>query len=421
MMAASKKMEQNLKNQTIKYAKHFSAVLNIPCTVVDLEDGSLESSFGVGQVDICRHCPRRECSGFEQFSEGCKEAFRWDGLYIFYCHQNMVLICASVTGDDRKLAGGLVLGPVILDNKEELLEEAMDPEYIKVLMQVPEIVPNKIQGMAEILAAIAGNISHLSHGKAGQYFYRQDSLLNAMYVEQIKKSDTQDDYTYPIVMEGKLRNAIRNRDKEGSQTILNQMLAYIYTYNNNNLEDIKPRITELVVIISRAAVDAGANFKDIFMINENFQSNIEEFKDLEDLSVWISNMLQRFISLTFEFEKVKHADTVYKVIEFIKENYMRHISLEEIARYTYMSKTYLSSLFKKETGYSISEYLNNIRIDRSQSLLVESDLSIIEIARICGFEDQSYFTKVFRKVTDITPKKFRESRGSAKKDVVIRK
>ena len=404
-------MDKNLKEQTIKYAKHFSAVLNIPCTVVDLADGSMQCSLGDELINVCKACPHKDCGGYRDFSRGCEEAYRWDGLYIYYCSQDMVLVCASVSDDKGTLAGGLVLGPVILDNKEEILGENLTPEFREALEMVPEIVPNKIQGMAEILAAIAGNISNLSHGKAGQYFYRQDSLLNAMYVERMKDADSNDFYTYPIVIEGKLRAAIRNRDKEMSQTILNQMLAYIYTYNRNDLELIKPRITELVVIISRAAVDAGASVRDIFLINENFNANIENFQNLEDLSVWVSNMLQRFISLTFEFEKVKHADTVYKVIEYIKNNYHRHISLEEIAGISFMSKTYLSTLFKKETGYSISEYINDIRVDRAQSLLVGSDLSIVEIARMCGFEDQSYFTKVFRKVAGITPKKYRESRG----------
>ena len=412
-------MNNNLKDQTIKYAKHFSAVLDIPCTVVDLEEHSMEGSLGKDLIDVCKQCPHKDCAGYRDFSKGCEEAYRWDGLYIFYCSQDMVLICASVTHDDGTLAGGLVLGPVILDNKEEMVVETVDPEFARFLERVPEIEPNRIQGMAELLAAISGNISHLSHGRAGQYFYRQDSLLNAMYVERMKGRDSDDAFTYPIVMEGKLRSAIRHRDKEMSQTILNQMLAYIYTYNKGNLEDIKPRITELVVIISRAAVDAGANIRDIFLINENFNANIEHFRDLEDLSVWLSNMLQRFISLTFEFEKVKHADIVYKAIEYIKANYRKHISLEELAGITYMSRTYLSTLFKKETGYSISEYINYIRVDRAQSFLIESDMSIAEVARMCGFEDQSYFTKVFRKITGVTPKKYRGSRGGAKKDVVI--
>ena len=406
-------MNKDLKEQSVKYSKHFSAVLDIPCTVVDLEEHTLQCSLGEGLIDVCKTCPCTECSGYRDYSMGCEEAYRWDGLYFCYCAQDMVLTCASVAQDNGDLAGGLVLGPVILDNKEELLAEAGNPDFREALKKVPEVIPNRLQGMAEILAGIAGNISRLSHGRAGQYFYRQDSLLNAMYVERMKDVEEDDFYTYPIVMEGKLRAAIRTRDKAMSQTILNQMLAYIYTYNNDNLEYIKPRITELVVIISRAAVDAGANVKDIFLINENFNSNIDHFQNLEDLSVWVSNMLQRFISLTFEFEKVKHADIVYKVIEYIKSNYHRHISLEELANISYMSKTYLSTLFKKETGYSLSEYTNLIRVDRAQAFLMDNELRIIEIARICGFEDQSYFTKVFRKNTGVTPKKFRESRGSA--------
>ena len=179
--------------------------------------------------------------------------------------------------------------------------------------------------------------------------------------------------------------------------------------------------SELIVVISRAAVDAGADINEIFLINENFTANIEEFTNLEDLSAWVSNMLQRFISFTFEFDKVKHADAVYKVIEYIKTNFRRHMSLEDIAASTYLSKTYLSSLFKKETGYSISEYINIVRIDRSKSLLMEENMSIIEIANLCGFEDQSYFTKVFKHIVGITPKKYRENRGkNEKRDIILR-
>ena len=97
------------------------------------------------------------------------------------------------------------------------------------------------------------------------------------------------------------------------------------------------------------------------------------------------------------------------------------MSLEEIAASTYLSKTYLSSLFKKETGYSISEYINIVRIERSKSLLLEENISIIDIANLCGFEDQSYFTKVFKHIVGITPKKYRENRGkNVKKDIILK-
>ena len=372
-------MEKSLKEQAIKYANHFGSLLDVPCAVVDLSEKNYTPAGEGKPFDACANCPHKNCKGYEQFAYGCREAYRWDGLYTFHCYQEMVVVCASIASEKGDLAGGLVIGPIILDNKEELLAGA-DKKFKKALEGVSEYSPHHIQAMAEILAGIAGSISDLSHGRAGRYFYRQESLLNAMY---------------------------GSRDKAGSQTLLNQILAHIYVSNNNNIEAIKPRITELIVVISRAAVDAGADINEIFLINENFTANIEEFTNLEDLSAWVSNMLQRFISFTFEFDKVKHADAVYKVIEYIKTNFRRHMSLEDIAASTYLSKTYLSSLFKKETGYSISEYINIVRIDRSKSLLMEENMSIIEIANLCGFEDQSYFTKVFRESTDMTPRRYR--------------
>lgn len=414
-------MDKSLKKEALKYAKHFGLILGIPCSVVDVAKETYETNFQTKQIDVCELCPHKSCKGYQQFLYGCREAFRWDGLYTFHCYQELVIICASIASETGDLAGGLVLGPICLENKEELLAVAGNKKFIKALMGVPEFPPSKIQAMSELLSAISGNLSDLSHGKAGRFFYRQESLLNALYVEQMKASETTDYYTYPIAVERKLRTAVRSRDKEGSQVLLNQILAHIFIFNNNNLEKIKPRITELIIVISRAAVDAGADINEIFLINENFTENIDDFTDLEDLSIWVTNMLQRFISFTFEFDKVKHADAVYKVIEYIKANFQKRMTLEEIAASTYLSKTYLSSLFKKETGYSISEYINRVRIERSKSLLLEENISIIDIANLCGFEDQSYFTKVFKNIVGITPKKYRENRGkNLKKDIITK-
>ncbi|MCF0143037.1 MAG: AraC family transcriptional regulator [Parasporobacterium sp.] len=407
-------MDKTLKSQAIKYTKHFSAALKLPCSVVDLNVRTVTTDRDEDCVGLCERCDHKECHCYEAFAYGVREAYRWDGLYTFHCRKDMVLICAAVANEKGDLAGGLVLGPIILDNKEELVQASDDALFLEYITRMKEYPPQEIQAMSELLAGICGNISNLAHGKASRYFYSQEKLLNEMYVAKIKSIEDVDYYTYPIGIERKLRTAVRSRDKEGSQNLLNQILAYIFVSNNNNIEAIKPRIIELVVIISRAAVDAGADINEIFTINENFTSNIEGFKNLEDLSVWVSNMLQRFISFTFEFDKVKHADAVYKVIEYIKANYRRHISLEEIAEKTYLSKTYLSSLFKKETGYSISEYINIVRVERSKALLMEESMSIIEIANLCGFEDQSYFTKVFKNIVGITPKKYRENRGRGK-------
>ena len=89
----------------------------------------------------------------------------------------------------------------------------------------------------------------------------------------------------------------------------------------------------------------------------------------------------------------------------------RELSLEEIARHVYFSRSYLSSLFKNETGSSLFAYINRVRVEKSKVLLLDESISLLDVAALCGFEDQSYFTKVFKKLVGVSPKRYRSSRG----------
>ena len=67
-------------------------------------------------------------------------------------------------------------------------------------------------------------------------------------------------------------------------------------------------------------------------------------------------------------------------------------------------------MFKQETGETFTAYLNRVRIDHSRALLRRKDLRLVDIALMVGFEDQSYFTKVFKKVVGISPLRYREGK-----------
>ena len=92
---------------------------------------------------------------------------------------------------------------------------------------------------------------------------------------------------------------------------------------------------------------------------------------------------------------------------YIKQNYNRNLTLEETAGYVHLNPSYFSSLFKQTCGSSFKEYLNYVRVEESKHLLTNTNYSIIDIALSTGFENQSYFTKVFKKYTGLTPKQYR--------------
>ena len=88
---------------------------------------------------------------------------------------------------------------------------------------------------------------------------------------------------------------------------------------------------------------------------------------------------------------------------------MKKISLNELAALAGFSVSYLSKIFKEETQKSISAYINYVRIENAKKLLTTTDISLVDLAYIVGFEEQSYFTKVFKKLEGIAPGKYRDS------------
>jgi len=100
--------------------------------------------------------------------------------------------------------------------------------------------------------------------------------------------------------------------------------------------------------------------------------------------------------------------TVKSVIEFIKENYKQNIEVNDIANSVYLSYSYLSRLFKKHTGKTVNQYLNQIRLGNAQYLLKCSTKDIKTISREVGFNNEYYFSNVFKKVYGISPGNYRK-------------
>lgn len=109
----------------------------------------------------------------------------------------------------------------------------------------------------------------------------------------------------------------------------------------------------------------------------------------------------------------KNMEIMKNAIHFITENYAYRITLPDVASEAHLNPAYFSSLFKQSTGISFKEYLNLVRIEESKRLLITTEFSIIDIAIGIGFEDQSYFSKVFKKYTGVTPKQFRYTFSSS--------
>ena len=233
-------------------------------------------------------------------------------------------------------------------------------------------------------------------------------LLNAIYRElkELPKYEP-----YPIEYEKKLQEAIVSGNENVAREYLNKLLGEIFFRSSGDFNVIKARVLELIVLLSRSAIEGGADSEQIFALNNGYIEEINKYDTTEKLGLWLSGIINRFIGYMFEFGDVRHSLTLRKIVMYIKSNYMRKLTLDDIADYVMLSKSHVSKIFNEEMQMSLSAYVNKVRIEKSKRLMADGALSVAQIAELVGFEEQGYFTKQFKAETGLSPKIFREKLG----------
>jgi AraC-like DNA-binding protein len=139
-----------------------------------------------------------------------------------------------------------------------------------------------------------------------------------------------------------------------------------------------------------------------------FDSVLELLSILHDLS--ISRNIQLLSNATFSDNTVTYnSRRLEKVFEFLRKNYNKDITLADVSKLADMTEVSFSRFIKKRTGKTFVDSLNEIRLGFATRLLIDSSETIAEIAYKCGFNNISYFNRLFRKKKNLTPKEFREN------------
>ncbi|WP_434311018.1 response regulator [Hominifimenecus sp. rT4P-3] len=140
---------------------------------------------------------------------------------------------------------------------------------------------------------------------------------------------------------------------------------------------------------------------------EKFGAELSESGSLEELTAVIEKNLVGMIHSIRENRERREIKTVREAKEYLQKNYAKGISLEDVARHVMLAPTYLSLLFKQETGKNYNEYLTDLRMEAAKELLCTTRLGVEHIANQIGYTDAKYFSKLFTKRVGIRPKEYR--------------
>ena len=239
---------------------------------------------------------------------------------------------------------------------------------------------------------------------------RRDRLLQQSRISEsiqlYKSSGFRESRKYPLELETQLITKIKTGALKEARGILNDLLGHLLLYEGHDTKKIKVRIVELCSLLSRAAIERGSDVNKILEMNEKLISSILTVQDIHEISYTLYDKMDIFTESLF-FYSDKDSQIIRGATEYIATHFSEEITLSDVADYIHLNPSYLSTVFKQVTGRSFKDHLNHVRIQEAQRLLSHTSYSILEISLACGFSDQSYFTKVFRKYTGLTPKQFR--------------
>lgn len=406
-------------------ANAFCGATGLGCTVSDTQGRVLyERGPGCASCRICTAAgrPQEDCARAHIY--GMTEAERFGGKYIYFCPMGLTCFVSPILGSQGSEAK-ITVGPFLMVDRQDYIacdlqtqlripEERM-PAVLALLEQMPYVSPERVTCMSTLVFMAVGFLNNVSASSRMLDTQTSDAIQSQIttYIQQLKGIEAPP--PYPFDTERALLRAVAQSDKAEAQRLLNELFGYIFFSAGGDFEQAKSRVYELLVLICRSAVEAGADPEQTLRLSHQYRQDLPRLADVDALCLWLTRVMNSFMDRIFNFTGVKHANIIHQSIQYLNANYARHITLDEMAQRVYLSPAYFSRVFKQETGCTFSAYLNRVRIERSKALLLHRSIRLTDIALLVGFEDQSYFTKVFKKVTGMTPLQFRETKGGGLK------
>lgn len=218
---------------------------------------------------------------------------------------------------------------------------------------------------------------------------------------------------YPYDKERELIGLVKLGDRTGAREILNEILGSIlYCHEDyctdRDFEIMKARTLELMVVLSRAAVEGGASLDKLLGLNFTYLQQLGESQRMEELWVWLVQILDRFLDTVYESRNIENFRLIDDAVKYMRKHFCDHdLSLGRVAAAIHVSPFYLSHLFRDELGTTFIAYLTEVRLEEAKKLLRDTSLTVSQVSDRVGYSDASYFSRVFKKHEKVTPARFR--------------
>ena len=381
-------------------------------------DGTMIMSFGQS-TPYCtllknQVFDRNTC--FQLHKKAGRYAQNLGEAYIFACHANLNHIAFPLI-QEQELLGSVILGPFLMDVPDSTLvsdlaeRRKLSPglalELYEELSSIAVLPPPKVNQLKKLVDHL---LSPLLPGERALLLENQRKMTQQSRISEAiqicKEENSPQSLLFFYHKEKELMDRIRTGSIPEVKALLNEFIGHVLFSEGGQIDAVRIHSIELTTLLSRVAMEGGADPDSIYRLNSQFLKQLYEEQELEELCLLMLEVLERFMQSMFR-EQDKGNPHIRRALRYMCDHYSEHLELDQTARYVGLSPSYFSTLFRQTVGISFRDHLNRIRVEESKRLLLDRQHTLADIAVSVGFPDQSYYCKVFKKIVGVTPGKYR--------------
>ena len=383
--------------------EHINIYTGLPVSLNDLSGRSL---IGFGVSVPCCGLPGEEAACQNAHRKAGEQAWRLGESYIFSCYAGLTHIACPLT-DGHDLLGTVLIGPFVVEGAYDDDELARTPDIRAFVRTLQVLEPKRVTSLSRMADCMFQSVQPSRQAillQSREKAAGQSRIGEAL--QMYKNQALPASYTFLYEKEQLLLAKVRTGDIATAKALLNDLLGYVLFSEGWNVSAVRLRAIELTTLLSRVALDGGANVDSVFRLNERFLELISRKSGIEDISLLLLDVVEGFMSAMFNSTDKGNLH-IRKALQYIATHYAEPLRISDVAGQLLLSPDYFATLFRKTVGESFNSYLMRIRIEESKLLLLSTDDTLTDVAIATGFSDQSYFCRMFKKLVGVSPGKFR--------------
>jgi two-component system response regulator YesN len=221
---------------------------------------------------------------------------------------------------------------------------------------------------------------------------------------RVKKQIEDERFPYPFEIESLILSKIGEADAKGMLEALDGLFEEFYKYKVPF--DILKRICKLLLTaIDRYLECSGSNLKDLTGNDITGINYLDKYDSKDEIKFEMVSVMTGVIEHKMSLGNKK---AIEQIKDYIKANINEDISLNLLASKFYLNPSYISQIFKGETGQNYTEYISGLRIEKAMKLLNDQNLRVHDISEMVGYGDPKYFSELFKRLKGVSPAEYRK-------------